>query len=195
MKNEALALRETDLTIAVVGACCVRLTVLPVALARYAEGQAEVGESAHSQFVSFLTQALIPDHEVERLRCAGVWTGCASRSATTAQSRRSEVRIKNAAESGGIQPSPPRQAPVHQRVHIGGPLLLVRCAELMKIRPCVQACIVPVVEHDAHSVAPDRFERAYLHGALARNDRLLERPVTLHFRARRFHAQVFRVER
>jgi hypothetical protein len=81
--------------------------------------------------------------------------------------------------------SPPRQALVQQRVHICGPLPFVLFAELEEIGPRIKPSVVPVIEHDADRVAPHRLKRFDLHRPLARNDRLLERPVALDFSERR----------
>src|SRR5579871_791490 len=78
---------------------------------------------------------------------------------------------------------------------IGLPFLPVLAPEFEEIGPAIEAGIVPIVEDNAHRIMADRIERCDLHVALAGNERALQGTVALHFRTRRFDAQILRLER
>src|SRR6185437_5051796 len=85
----------------------------------------------------------------------------------------------------------PAQAFEQQRRLVSSPALGLRVAELVQVRPAVDAAVVPVVEDDADGVVADRLDIDDLHVAPARHQLLgRRRAVALDLGRRTLDAQV-----
>ena len=65
----------------------------------------------------------------------------------------------------------------------------------MQVFPRVDPRVVPIIEGQPHGIIADRLDPDDRDGALARNDLLLARSVTLHFGARALDPQILRRQR